>query len=272
LEKETTAREVRENLTLFDVLQRADPALVDPGVTAQLELLLDDVVVGTQEMAGAVDAVCAQALRIIGRLTVGAGAQALPPTGDALSQSQTTRGGVTGTLPPTEAMKRYVVSLSQQKSIVPPAGYARSSAVCRAFLDQHAPSKGRAGGGAARPTAAWPAADGSTPQQSDTGGSGTVVADGQASSPPRSRNGRGPAGNTRKTRPTRRRTTPPPAVEDRPRTGSGAAARLGAGGTPLRIPFGNKEVARKLGAHYGVAGWYAPPGVALDPFRERGWV
>jgi DNA topoisomerase-3 len=37
-------------LSLFGVLKQADPALVDPGVTAQLECLLDDVVVGKQEM------------------------------------------------------------------------------------------------------------------------------------------------------------------------------------------------------------------------------
>src|SRR5450755_2052318 len=30
-------------------------------------------------------------------------------------------------------------------------------------------------------------------------------------------------------------------------------------GTPLRIPFGNKEVALNLGTRYGSAGWYAPP-------------
>jgi len=35
-------------LSLFGVLEQADPALVDPGVTAQLECLLDDVVVGKQ--------------------------------------------------------------------------------------------------------------------------------------------------------------------------------------------------------------------------------
>ena len=45
-------------LSLFGVLKQADPALVDPGVTAQLECLLDDVVVGKQEMVGAIDAVC----------------------------------------------------------------------------------------------------------------------------------------------------------------------------------------------------------------------
>jgi DNA topoisomerase-3 len=42
--------------------------------------------------------------------------------------------------------------------------------------------------------------------------------------------------------------------------------------TPLRIPYGNKEVALKLGARYGSMGWYAPPGVDLSAFGERGWL
>jgi DNA topoisomerase-3 len=45
-----------------------------------------------------------------------------------------------------------------------------------------------------------------------------------------------------------------------------------AAGTPLRIPYGNKDVAMKLGARYGSAGWYAPPGVDLSAFGERGWL
>ena len=56
------------------MLKQADPALVDPGVTAQLECLLDDVVVGKQEMVGAIDAVCDVAQRIIGKLKEGAAA------------------------------------------------------------------------------------------------------------------------------------------------------------------------------------------------------
>jgi len=73
-------------------------------------------------------------------------------------------------------------------------------------------------------------------------------------------------------RPAEHRTTPAPAVQDLPRAGSGAAVRFEASNTPLRIPFGNKETAQKLGARYGAGGWYAPPGVGLDPFRERGWM
>jgi DNA topoisomerase-3 len=54
------------------ILKQADPALVDPGVTAQLECLLDEVVIGKQEMVGAIDAVCDVAQRIISKLKEGA--------------------------------------------------------------------------------------------------------------------------------------------------------------------------------------------------------
>jgi DNA topoisomerase-3 len=43
-------------------------------------------------------------------------------------------------------------------------------------------------------------------------------------------------------------------------------------GTPLRIPYGNKDLALKLGARYGSTGWYAPSGVDLSTFGERGWL
>ncbi len=38
------------------------------------------------------------------------------------------------------------------------------------------------------------------------------------------------------------------------------------------LPFGNKEAAVQLGARYRAGGWYAPPGVSLGAFRERGWL
>ena len=121
-------------LTLFGVLKRADPALVDPGVTAKLECLLDDVVVGKQEMIGAIDAVCDVAQRIIGKLKQGAvagGPSLLGATG----------GNGASDRPPTPAMKRFATSLAQQKGIKPPPGYTKSGSICRAFLDQHAPKK-----------------------------------------------------------------------------------------------------------------------------------
>src|ERR1700737_4146169 len=68
-------------LSLLGVLKQADPALVDPGVTAQLECLLDDVVVGKQEMVGAIDAVCDVAQRIIGKLKEGTSGEGPPLLG-----------------------------------------------------------------------------------------------------------------------------------------------------------------------------------------------
>src|ERR1700712_3797587 len=119
-------------LSLFAVLEQADPALVDPGVTAQLERLLDDVLIGQQEMVSAIDAVCAQASRIIGRLQGGAasGGSALP--------GGTMKGGEGADRPPTPAMKRFVDSVARQQGLQLPQGYAASSAACRVFLDQHA--------------------------------------------------------------------------------------------------------------------------------------
>lgn len=38
------------------------------------------------------------------------------------------------------------------------------------------------------------------------------------------------------------------------------------GETPLRIPYGNKEMALKLGARYRDGGWYGPADVDLAAF------
>ena len=128
-------------LALFGVLERADPALVDPGVTAELECLLDDVVLGKQEMTVAIDAVCDAARRIIGRLGEGAAGGTAVALGDA-------SGGYSGKdRPPTAAMKRFAASIAKRKGIKPPAGYTKSAPVCRQFLDRHAPA--RAAGGTA---------------------------------------------------------------------------------------------------------------------------
>ena len=103
-------------------------------MTAQLECLLDDVVVGKQAMVGAIDAVCDVAQRIIGKLTQGPVAGGPPLLGSA-------RGGGKDARPPTSAMKRYADSIARQKRIRPPPGYATSLSICRAFLEQHAPRK-----------------------------------------------------------------------------------------------------------------------------------
>ena len=121
-------------LSLFGVLKQADPALVDPGVTAQLECLLDDIVIGKQEMVGAIDAVCDVAQRIIGKLKDGAAVGGASLLGAAV-------GNGAAAYPPTPAMKRFADSLVRQKGIKPPPGYKTSISICRRFLNEHAPKR-----------------------------------------------------------------------------------------------------------------------------------
>jgi DNA topoisomerase III len=118
-------------LSLFGVLKQADPALVDPGVMAQIECLLDDVVLGK---VGAIDAVCDVAQRIIGKLKDGAAVGGPPLLGAAV-------GNGAAAYPPTPAMKRFADSLVRQKGIKPPPGYKTSISICRTFLRQYAPRK-----------------------------------------------------------------------------------------------------------------------------------
>ena len=218
-------------LALFGVLRTADPALVDPGITAQLECLLDDVVVGKQEMVGAIDAVCDVALRIIGKLKDGM-LGGLPPLGGAASL-----GGGGRERPPTPAMKRYAITLARQKRVKLPADYAVTGSICRGFLEQHAPKKGDTKTGAAK-SAKPPVENTPTPKSTR------------------------PNKSTRKSK----------AVVTTAANLDAPVIQKAQGNTPLRIPFGNKETAQKLGARYGPGGWYASPGVNLDAFSKKGWL
>ena len=170
-------------------------------------------------------------------------------------------GGAGGNRPPTPAMKRYAVTISRQKRVSLPAGYATSGSICRAFLQQHAPQK-----------------------------SGATVVSEQLSSPDMS-TGVNPKRRARTLKPRAKRaskaakvaTDRPHSPAKRTRKPKAAAApapgvqstpsqKLASENTPLRIPYGNKDVAQKLGACYAVGGWYAPPGVDLAAFRAQGWL
>ena len=246
-------------LTLFAVLERADPALVDPGVTAQMERLLDEVLVGQQEMVGAIDAVCAQASRIIGRLQAGAGSVDAALLGRATGKAGPDR-------PPTPAMKRFVDSLARQKGLKPPRGYTASGAACRAFLDQHAPRTGRAQAPIdAEAEEQQPAARSRPPARRRAPAPPGEVE-------PEQKSGRRPSGRKAAAQLRKAGAGPSPAKR-RSRTVAEAEPADGASGdTPLRIPFGNKEAALQLGARYRAGGWYAPAGIDLAGFRERGWL
>ena len=205
-----------------------------------MECLLDDVLTGRQGMMGAIDAVCDSARRIIGRLA------ARSDGGEALVPGEAKSGG--GDRPPTAAMRKYAASIAKRKGIKPPRGYTKSAAVCRAFLDRHATGQSeprKAGSPAVGPASG--ASAGGKP-----GNTGTARSGKRAMRPAKPRQRKSGRDET---------------------DGSPGTARPAAGsGTPLRIPYGNKELAFGLGARYGTDGWYAPPGVDLAAFRERGWL
>jgi DNA topoisomerase-3 len=271
-------------LSLFAILRQADPALVDPGVTAQLECLLDDVVLGKQQMIGAIDAVCEVAERIIGRLKDGASAEGPPALGAST-------GHGAGTYPPTPAMKRFADSLVRQHGIKPPPGYKTSIGICRKFLSEHAPRKTdkEADGETAGRLDAKPASPAQLSYATMIAtGKGVVIPDEAKANaaalsawidqnrPARRRN----AGRETASKPTGSsapRSTAQKKTKPRTRKAAAAAASTAAPtesatGTPLRIPYGNKDVALRLGARYRPGGWYAPPGADLTAFGERGWL
>jgi DNA topoisomerase III len=274
-------------LKLFGVLQQADPALVDPGVTARLECLLDDVVFGKQEMIGAIDAVCDVAQRIIGKLVEG------PPGGMSPLLGFASDGAGDGR-PPTTPMKRFADSIARQKGIKPPAGYTRSGSVCRAFLEQHAPRKVEGvdgkitGDPGAKPVSPAQLTYAeriahekgvAIPDEAKTNSAAMSIwiDKNQSAKPGKSRRKNGGKNSkptaTKSTYTTKRAGKPKataPLVDAALPTVS--ERRDDAANTPLRIPYGNKDVAQKLGARYAAGGWYAPPGVDLSGFKSKGWL
>jgi len=248
---------------LFGVLKQADPALVDPGVTAQLECLLDDVVVGKQEMVGAIDAVCDVAERIINKLKEGATAG-----GPSLLGSAGDNG--TGTYPPTPAMKRFADSLVRQKGIKPPLGYKTSISICRKFLSEHAPKK--SGGETAGKLDPKPVSSAQLLYAKKLAqGKGSIIPD-DARSNSAAMSVWIDTNRVKKRRKLDRKTSKRPVRSVDPDPALLASVPANSIRTPLRIPYGNKEVALKLGARYGSEGWYAPPGVDLSAFGDRGWL
>jgi DNA topoisomerase-3 len=183
-------------------------------------------------------------------------------------------------------MKRFADSLVRQKGVKPPPGYKTSISICSAFLKEHAPKK--ADGetlGKAEPKSISPAQ--LLYATKIALGKGVVIPDeAKATSTAMAAwidSNKGP-----KRRKTGRKTASRPAGSIAPQSSAPTkisrkrkAAAAGASmhaqpnpaaWTPLRIPYGNKDLALKLGARYRSGGWYAPPGVDLAAFGERGWL
>ncbi len=197
-----------------------------------MERLLDDVLVGRQDMMSAIDAVCEQASRIIGRLTQHGASEAIP----------TTLG--------TGAAPKKV----RQASPTRRSGSARAKAPPRRRFTEPA-----LGPDAASPATARTAAKPRRPPSSFASGATLSDAD-HTQAGPKGRTPRARAGQT----------TPNGGPFHRLVTNGGGD--VSSGDTPLRIPYGNKEAAQALGARYRAGGWYAPADVPLTAFRERGWL
>jgi DNA topoisomerase-3 len=171
-------------------------------------------------------------------------------------------------------MERYAESLARQKGLRPPTGYETSISICRAFLDEHAAKKADVEERKPERRARTRRASGASEEMDIArNAEGTSIA---KPSPlkakraaPRAKSGREhsqefsdiPAATKKRRTIKRQSRSSADAIE---KSNSESAK-------PLRIPYGNKEIAMKLGARYGSSGWYAPPGIDLSAFRERGW-
>jgi DNA topoisomerase-3 len=187
--------------------------------------------------------------------------------------------------PPTPAMKRFADSIIRQKGIKPPPGYKTSISICRRFLSEHAPK-----------TATGEAPGEHKPVSPAQLLYAKKIAQGKGVMIPNEAKANSAAmsawidsnRDTKRRKPSRKTAYKPArsaAIQStaskkpsRKRKATAAAAASttaqanSATGTPLRIPYGNKDIALKLGARYRSGGWYAPPGVDLAAFGERGWL
>ena len=182
-------------------------------------------------------------------------------------------------------MKRFADSIIRQKGIKPPAGYKTSISICRKFLSEHAPKNANSEPpGTHEPKAAQILYAKKIAQRK-----GVVIPDEAKVNSAAMSAWIASNRDTKRRKPSRKTgykstrsiapqsTAPKKISRKRKATTTTAAACTiekanSATGTPLRIPYGNKDVARKLGARYRSGGWYAPPGVGLAAFSERGWL
>jgi DNA topoisomerase-3 len=196
-------------------------------------------------------------------------------------------GNGSAAYPPTPAMKRFADSLARQKGIKPPPGYKTSISICQKFLNEHAPKKAEGEKLDARPVSpaqilyARRIAQGKgiiIPEEAKANSAAMSAWIDSNRVIKRRKGGRKPVYKPaasvapRSTATTKRPRKRKADVASAPPVPSAPAPPNSAADTPLRIPYGNKEVALKLGARYRPDGWYAPAGADLSKFKERGWL
>ena len=184
-------------------------------------------------------------------------------------------------------MKRFADSLVRQKGIKPPPGYKTSIAICRKFLNEHAPKKAdgeTAGKREPRPVSPAQLLYAKKIAQ----GKGLIIPDeAKASSaamsawidsnrgPKRGRRGRKTGlqagrfnyasvdGADKRSRKRKADADAAPSTPALPNSVTG---------TPLRIPYGNKDVADEAWRPLWLGRMVCAAGIDLSAFGERGWL
>ncbi len=145
-------------LQLFELLRGAAPALVDPGTTAEWEMQLDAVVTGRADFRKVIDAIAAEAEKLIAVLqnrsagTVNLEAAPAKPSRRRTTSAKPKRTRKAKATPaeaapekssarrdaaPTARMVAYAENLAKSKKVQLPPGYDQDFQACRRFLDQH---------------------------------------------------------------------------------------------------------------------------------------
>jgi DNA topoisomerase-3 len=164
---------------------------------------------------------------------------------------------------PSEAQLRFARSLAERNEAAIPEDALVSSRGLSAWIDAQLGGKPASDHGA--PAEAPPARRKAASRKPAGGSRRSTRAEG---APPAKRPSRKKGAAPTPAPPIPASRSPAARPRDRQETATPADASL----TALRIPYGNKDVAMKLGARYRDGGWFAPAGVDLSPFTERGWL
>jgi DNA topoisomerase-3 len=106
-------------MTLFSILHKIAPALVDPGTTAEWESRIDSILTGEATLDGFVSEVAAETQRLI----------------DVLRTCEPT--AAFGIAVPSDKMIKAALAISKRIGTPPPPAFRTDFATCRAFLEAH---------------------------------------------------------------------------------------------------------------------------------------
>lgn len=105
-------------LRLYQLFQKVAPEVVDPGLTARVELMLDEILAGQ-----------ATADEVLGR--------AMALLEPIVAKIRAVAGQFSGSREPSPRMKAAAQAIVRAKNLQPPDGWDREFDICKRFLDAH---------------------------------------------------------------------------------------------------------------------------------------